>query len=201
MNAAAASQTRYAAEALLASLRPITTRAEIAGSIRRLKPNPRDIEIVAILRDIEKPQLTLFETKPLTALVDVAEWLKEQVDWEFDRLQMRHGPRWFRLAHKRLHNWAEQPLACDLFTTTPEHWAITMTLRTGPGDFSTDLVTLALKRGMQVKQNQLWRKHNDGRLDLLPMGSEQDLFEALRIPWLEPQARQKDSLKRLLYSR
>ena len=63
------------------------------------------------------------------------------------------------------------------------------TIRTGPGDFSKEMVTRARHYGMQVDEGRLWRVHRDDSRTAVETPTEQSFFEALRIPYLEPRDR------------
>jgi len=174
------------ARELLDQLRPVCEQAEIAGSVRRQKPDPKDIELVCI--PITVPVMNLFADGEV-GRYDLNRWVRDLVGWELDRVQPRNGPRW-----KRLRN-LKGALCCDLFITRPEAWGVMFTLRTGPADFSKELMIRCQARGLKVTDGLLYRTHRDGKTDLLATPTELSFFEALGLPWLEPAQRSLTALR------
>lgn len=180
------------AQSLRDQLAPACERIEIAGSIRRGKPNPKDIELVAIAR-VSDPMIELDLFGNPVSEIECNHLHNKFIDildkeWEFDPDVRRNGPKYKRLRHIETH------VCCDLFITTPECWGAIFTIRTGPGDFSKELVTLARRRGMLVEGGNLYRVHRNNQRDLIPTPEETDFFKALGVPWLEPRARTAEKL-------
>ena len=81
-------------------------------------------------------------------------------------------------------------LPLDLFAVTPPaQWGVILAIRTGPGAFSTRLVTQrryggGMPEGYRVRDGALW----DGER-LVETPEEADLFAALGLPWLPPERR------------
>lgn len=196
-------QAENLANDFIFELRPWFDRAEIAGSIRRKSPEPKDIEIVVIPTRsqvgqtknlfgevIEDPYRNDFEY-----FLDYAEYQGESWAWMLDTETPRDGPKYKRLRHR------ETGICMDLYLTTPAGWGICYTLRTGPGDFSQALVTLALRQGRHVYECRL---HDHPKVKnkpcpkstecplILPTLEEGDFFEALGLPWIDPQARKAE---------
>lgn len=103
--------------------------------------------------------------------------------WGFDLATKRNGPRYKRLRH------VASGVCCDLFITTPECWGVIFAIRTGPGDYSRELVTVAKRLGYQVEDGRLWRLHRDGARDVVPTPEEADFFRALGVPMPAPAER------------
>ena len=185
---------RDLAEQLRAELLPGCDRLEVAGSIRRGKPEPRDIELVAIPTiqmgtnyndmfggDVEE-----------NLLLEALDSVYSKNEWALDQVLKRNGPKYKRLVH------LNSGICCDLFIVTAESWGVQFTIRTGPGDFSKALVTRARGLGMRVDEGQLWRVHRDDSRTVVPTPTEQDFFTALRLPYLEPSARTVQAIQRHL---
>lgn len=195
-------QVQPIAQSLVEQLSSACVRIAIAGSVRRQKPEPQDIEIVAIPSlgryavqdlwgiDVEEHSVNHLEDA-LVTLFDLGEW-------EFDPALRRNGPRYKRLRH------IASGVCCDLFITDARRWGIIYTIRTGPGDFSKALVSFARRNGMFV-QDGLLHKHlaefdAAGEVKPCPAGErcmrivetpeERDVFKALGLQWLEPKQRQ-----------
>lgn len=129
------------ADQLLDLICPGTVRREKAGSLRRQKPDPKDIEIVCIPRIDEMIYLDLFGNPGQRIVVnhldEALARLLEAGQWEFDPIVPRNGPAYKRLRHIETH------AACDLFITDARRWGYTYTIRTGPAEFGHALVTRA----------------------------------------------------------
>lgn len=176
------------ARQLQAALAPSCERLEIAGSIRRGKADPKDIELVAIARVVPITVTDMFGTAVATgqqSLLErgVLELVTLGGEWEYDPVNKKNGPRYKRLRH------VASGVCCDLFITRPDAWGIALTIRTGPWEFSKAMVTRAKRYGLAADEGQLWREHRDGRRDVVPVTSEQEFFEQVHVPWLEPAAR------------
>lgn len=163
------------------------TRIEIAGSIRRRNPDCGDIEIVFIpLITQEKDPADLFGE----ATID------RNHEWEAinhlrthgivaDRLSKDghacFGEKWQRLTYKGF--------GVDLFAADAETWGVTLAIRTGPADFSRQLVTAKAEGGFMLMGQHMkgWRVIDRGVA--LPTPEEQDVFTALEMEWIRPEDR------------
>jgi DNA polymerase/3'-5' exonuclease PolX len=158
-----------AAQKICTILSPVCERIEIAGSLRRLKPDVGDIEIVCIPK-IEYDLLGNEYYKP----------------FQIERILGRDGFEMPRFNGEHFKQFDTGPCNCDLFITTPEQWGVIFTIRTGPADFSHRLVTQRNKGGLlpsylRVKDGRIW--HGD---QALGTPEEKDVFALLRLPWIEP---------------
>src|SRR5512139_1002751 len=188
------------ADSLIERLSSACLRIEIAGSIRRRKPEPNDIEIVAIPALGSYTITDLFgaavEEHPVNHLEDALLTLFGLGEWDFDPVLRRNGPRYKRLLH------IASGVCCDLFITDARRWGLIYTIRTGPGDFSKALVSYARRRGMFVLDGLL-HKHTP-QLDasgkptcysgercgfIVSTPEEHDVFIALGLPFIEPRKR------------
>lgn len=192
------------ANALIEILRPGCERIEMAGSIRRGKPDPKDIEIVAIPCLMNQFETDMFgnpynfetvnhlETAIYTACLG---------DWAYDSTVKRNGPRYKRLKH-------HSGIACDLFITDAWRWGAIYTIRTGPAEFSQMLVMRAHKLGMFVDNGLLhqhrraYQETEDGHATIplpcpkgdacpliIPTPTEEKFFAALKVDWIAPEIR------------
>jgi len=182
------------------ALAPGCTRIEIAGSVRREKPEPHDLEIVAIPRTEfvqtgnlfgEMSELELDHFEPALQAV------LERGRWEFDPVLKRNGPKYKRLWH------VGEGIAADLFLTTPAGWGGALAIRTGPADFSQGLVTLALRQRKHIADGYLVHGHMKAEGGcpkgsscplIIPTLTEEAFFQALGLPWCEPKERMAEWL-------
>jgi DNA polymerase/3'-5' exonuclease PolX len=178
------------------ALEPGCTRIEIAGSVRRLKPEPHDLEIVAIPKIEEREARDLFGGQVGVHRVNVFEIVLAELlargEWEFDPLLKRNGPKYKRLRH------VASGMCCDVFLATPAGWGGALAIRTGPADFSQGLVTLARRQRKHVADGYLVHGHMKAEGGcpkgsscplIIPTLEELDFLGALGLPWCEPRDR------------
>jgi len=156
-------------------LEPHCDRIEIAGSIRREKPEVKDIEIVAI----PKPYDTgLFESGIATV---INQWpkVKGELPCKYTKRILPEG------------------IKVDIFFARPENWGLILAIRTGSADYSHYVLARAwTSRRMHSQEGILHLGHTP-----LVVKEEKELFEICGIAWKEPKHReltpkQIDEIKR-----
>ena len=182
---------RLAAE-VVELLRPACERIEIAGSIRRGKPDVGDIEILAV-PTIEQGHDMFGE--PNCAYVNRLDLLCSQllgIGTFTARLDV-NGRASFGSKYKRLNYWGSGggfPL--DLFSVIePAQWGVLYLIRTGPADFSHRFVTSKTAGGMlppwaQVADGAI-RHRGTGEVYATP--EEADVFRLIGVDYIEPEGR------------
>lgn len=177
------------AEEVRKLLSPACQRIEIAGSIRRRSPTVGDIELLA-------------EPTTTTVPIDLFGELAETVD-HLDTLAHKFlangtfryrtdknsrtavGPRYKRLVCNGI--------GLDLFSCLPPaQWGLLLAIRTGPGEFSHQLVTPRhmgglLPDGWNVRDGQLWHG-----FESVPVPDEETLFDILGMDYITPADRRED---------
>lgn len=180
------SVARNLADRIVEELRPGTTRIEIAGSVRRQKPEIGDIEIVCI------PQLSInLFGDPGGSILDIF------IEQLIQDGRITRGDKWGP-KYKKLHIPARPDLGIDLFITTPEEWGYTFTIRTGCAEFSHKLVTPRQQGGflpghLRVGGCRLWEGDK-----ALETPEESDFLAALGVGWVEPEMREEGRFEGLL---
>lgn len=138
-------------------------RIEIAGSIRRKKPECKDIEIVAIPRPFETG---LFESGIATVING---WTKVKGD----------------LPCKYTQRILPEGIKVDIFFARPENWGLIFAIRTGSADYS--------HKTLAATWSGLGYKSIDGMLTRngaeMPVYEEIDLFRRLNLKWVDPEHR------------
>jgi DNA polymerase/3'-5' exonuclease PolX len=190
---------RVMAEALVDLLAPACERIEIAGSIRRQKARPNDIDLVMdpCERISRQPSLDsplgfgrLERTNLLDARCD--ELLKQGVLEKRPDSQGRHC--WGTGIKRAVFYQGQDYAPVDLFQVVePRQWGVIYAIRTGPGDFNKLLVTSqwfgrACPKDREVAGGRVWFI-DPGREDLARMPAtkfarlaEQGEIEATMIP-------------------
>ena len=186
------------AEWLVDVLHDGAERIEIAGSIRRGKPEVKDIEIVVIPRFAQRAgdgQMGLGGPPPVVSVnvlrervealgVDLVQPIKpgthEVIPWRLND----DGSYW------RLWLPARE-IKVDVFLCAPETWGLNYLIRTGSADFSRAVLMRwkAVSGGGHSAGLRLtWP---DGRHEAAP--EEADVFKACRMEWVIP-ARRVDEM-------
>lgn len=164
-------EARQIATVLVDKLRVHCQRIEIAGSIRREKPEVGDIEIVAIPCFIAD----LFGVPSQSAL--------DTLDWNDFGGVVKAGSKYKQI---KLH----QGVNLDLFIVTPPaQWGVQFILRTGPKEYSHKIVTPRKHGGLlpsylRVQQGAIW-SHNH----IVPTAEEIDVSNLMGLPYVEPRLR------------
>jgi DNA polymerase/3'-5' exonuclease PolX len=162
------------AKELVKVLRPHCERIEIAGSLRRKRPEIGDIEIVA------KPgefTLDLVGMPTETHSLDLFEWTSVGT--------VRKS------GHKYKQVWLDSGISLDLFIVTPPaQWGVIFLLRTGNDAFSHRFVTCKQFGGMmpgcyRMRDGAIWCGAK-----LMPTPEEADLFKLFGVKYIPPVERQ-----------
>lgn len=175
-------------------------RVDVAGGIRRKKPDPHDIEIVAI----PKRRMLRFGDKSANPIYNWATEMKLR-GFLKDRLD-KNGRKAFGEKFMRLLFCVEgYEIPLDLFCCERGNWGLTFALRTGPADWNHLLVTSvrhggAMPRDITMRDGWLWRLEVNlmQRLDTF---EEADFFRLLGVPLIPPEERTLARLRQLIHTR
>lgn len=141
---------KYYADALVEQMRPCCERVEIAGSLRREKPEVKDIEIVCIPRVVQRESSTGLFGDPHIFTENLL------FQWAIGRM---HGVYWIKPGTSEIVAWLPKEdgkywrglidgkIKLDLFLATPRNFGAIFLIRTGSADFSQAVVTRAKQQG------------------------------------------------------
>jgi DNA polymerase/3'-5' exonuclease PolX len=185
---------RGLADTLVELLRPGCERIEIAGSIRRERPEVGDIELLAVPRWDTLAGGLFGDIAESVNLLDVELRRLEAADGLEDhsirrRLDKNGTPRW----GERYKALTFHTVPVDLFICLPPaQWGVLYVIRTGPAEFGHALVTPQAHGGylpsyLQVREGAL-RRRDTG--EVVPTPEEVDVFRALGLQNLTPRARE-----------
>lgn len=167
-------KARAIAERLKDLLEPACEKVAIAGSIRRQKPEVKDIELLAVPKYFAGGDMLDAKIQTLIQL--------EVLGYHLNKLGRRiYGPQNKFMVH------LPSGMAVDIFSTNEERWPVALVVRTGGKSSNIQIATAALRKG--------WRWHAYGSGFTTPSGevacrSERDVFEFVGLPYLEPWERQ-----------
>ncbi|GAI20461.1 unnamed protein product [marine sediment metagenome] len=111
-------KARAIADEIIKRLAPYCSRIQVAGSIRRKAPYPKDIDLVLIPAD----------------------------PWNLDQEIRRLGPH--RADGKKLKRILCDGVQVDLYLAEPETWGMSLLVRTGSANHNIKLATKAKKMGL-----------------------------------------------------
>lgn len=157
-------QAREIAEGVKAELAPHCVRIEIAGSIRRARPEIGDIEIVAIPEPYETG---LFESG-VAAVVNRWPKVRGELPCKYTQRTLPGG------------------IGLDLFFATAENWGLIWAIRTGSARFSHEVLARGwVAQGFKSVNGMLTKASVP-----FPVGEETQLFRLAGVPWTEPENRE-----------
>lgn len=170
-------------------------RIEIAGSIRRRRPDVGDIELVVVPRveqeasglfdDIVEPVDRLEERVAQLRLTDVLTLRDVEINRADGSIEhgQRNGPSYKALA------WRGFPVDLFIVREPDVTWGVIFALRTGPGDWNRRLVEDCKRHYRRVEGGRVLHL---GRV--IPCPDERDFFAAIGQPWVAPADRSVDGV-------
>lgn len=154
------------ASAVVEELRPHCEKIEIAGSIRRKKPEVGDIEIVAI----PKPYSSAPYENGIATVVNKWQKVKGNLEYGKTKYTQRILPSGIKL---------------DLFFATKENWGSIFAIRTGSAEYSHKVLARGwVRHGFKSEGGYLFRY---GKKYEVP--EEEALFKLAGVPFVEPERR------------
>lgn len=161
------SKARSFAEKVMEQLSPYCDRMEIAGSIRRKIHTVSDIDLVVIPRDVKGLMKRCLERG----------------------VQMCAGEHVFRIetfSGVQLDIYFAHTGKPDLFRPLPSNWGSVLLCRTGSREHNIKLCNHAHSLGL--KWDPSYGLFNEFG-DCVSGETEEDLFEALKLPYVKPEDR------------
>ncbi len=191
----------YTAEILVGLIGPYCERIEIAGSIRRRRPDVGDMELVCIPKtetraDIDSgDQAILFDFAPAEPVeVDLLhEFLTDLVDRDVGILSHRLDSRGRKTFGKLNKNLVHDPsgIPVDVFATTPQNWGMAMFVRTGPKEWVKRAMMrfIALGHRGHASAGVTVNSKDPAERQDIDCPTEQRVFDLLEWRWRDPEHR------------
>lgn len=187
---------RAVAEKIVASLAPFCRRITIAGSIRREKTEVGDIEILYI------PKIETVETPDPNDMFGA----KQQRSLNLADVQLQGlingGQIQKRLNKLGRESWGQDNkfaravktgVPIDFFSTNEIAWYNYLVCRTGPADLNTEIAARAKRMGYTWHPTAYGFERRfesePGKVRWLQVTSEQQVFDFVGLPYLDPTAR------------
>ncbi len=152
-------EAKTIAEEVVGLLQPACSCTEVVGSVRRKRPFVNDIDILLIPRD---------------------PWTLKQRIWQFaaDKVIL-NGPKLARFIYKGAQ--------VDLYYADGKTWGTLLLIRTGSKESNIRLTSAAKRRGWKLRASGEGLFDNAGQR--IAGDSEESIFRALGLPYLEPEER------------
>lgn len=161
------------ADMVKAELAPYCERIEVAGSVRRRKPDPHDIDMVCVPRT--------FMLTDMLGPTGVSE--RDKGFWiAVNKLGtvVKGEPRAGKLIQLDI-----EGVNVEIFVATRDNWGLMLAIRTGPAGYSHHVLAHGWVRngyhsidGMMTKAGML-----------VPVREERDLFAIAGVEWVPPEQR------------
>ena len=174
------------ADSIVAEIQPACKRAHVAGSIRRQKPEVKDIEIVAIVADYDDlyKRLVKFGRFIKPGVPDIIDW------------PPKPGAKYIRML-------INESIKLDMFVATPDNFGALFTMRTGSGVAKDGIP------GFVPGIFSAWKRKSGGGkmtgcMPTTPQGEqisvpeEEDFFRVCGVEWIPPEQRKSSrNVKRI----
>ncbi len=163
------------AQTLVGRFESACERIEIAGSLRRQRPEVHDIDICLVPRRIQRTDLFGQPNGEISLLDERLGGIGE-----FKLNGPRHKHVWLPDHEIHVELWIVLP---------PAQWGVILAIRTGPADFSKWLVMArqhggAMPSYLKCQDGVIW----NGKTPIAAP-EEPDFFQLLELPWMEPKNR------------
>ena len=198
-------EAKEIADTLVTHMRPFCQRIQIAGSIRRLRQDVKDIELVAIPKWGREATRTpnLFGDPGAKHMASeranlLHEWATMDAGCQLKALGMRTLKPGTKNGEPLIFDWPLSPdgkywrfmlkegIKLDLFLTGIHNFGVTYLIRTGSKDFSQAVATFAKYKTRYRFQDGYLCLEDGSRM---PTPEERDVFDTLGIDWVEPNER------------
>ncbi|HEV7405196.1 MAG TPA: hypothetical protein VGO11_19790 [Chthoniobacteraceae bacterium] len=177
------------ARELLAIVQPHMERVTVAGSLRRLKQEVGDIELLFIPKVQAVADTTDLFRRPVPT--DVSGLLLDCLassGYLAKRLNRDGAPTWGPLNKLAVHT--RTGIAIDFFATDAEKWFNALVFRTGGKRTNLEIAARALDRGWTWNAYGAgFSRQHLGRAEAERMESEEAVFRFVGLPYQAPQAR------------
>lgn len=157
----------------------LARRVEIAGSLRRYRPQVGDIDLVVELDDANP-------------------WARQQISAALGALGWMPTREGEHIASYAIPGRVIEP-ALDLYFATAETWGITLLVRTGSAAHNVKLARHA-QRLLPARRLAVSRGILDSEGEVVASRSEDECFRALGLRYLDPELREAPELEELVKS-
>ncbi len=165
-------------------LKPFCNRVSVAGSLRRLKPEVNDIDIVAIPKAYQLPG-------PLGCIAkytDSKVWM-ELIPSALAKAGLVLEMRGQELVRCSMPSLAYGPVQVDLYRARSNTWGLILLVRTGSKDHNVKLCTIGRMKGLKLSASE-GVVTQEGFGQVIASSTEEEIFTALGLAFVEPKHRE-----------
>lgn len=168
-------EARRMAERIVAELSPLCERIEVAGSVRRGRPEVGDLDFAVlvapgqrlVVRERAIARATIVKDGEDVLIVRLAGGM--QADFYFAR-----------------------PASADLLQPIPGNWGTVLLCRTGSKEHNIHLAQTARRQGLQWEtMTGITLTQPDGSREVLASETEEDIFRTLGLDYVAPERRER----------
>lgn len=181
------------AESLVEKLRPACERIEIKGSISRLKPDVKDIDILAIpdVTPLPPPRAQFGQAVPIVHKTRLDKVLFEICQEGFMKPAQKNEGQRLKKFDVSLAGYINSIRFELSLVLPPAQWGVLSVIRTGPHDFSQWMVTKKIHGGAlpdtyYVEGGSVWDSETVTKFET---PEEIDYFKLCGLNWIEPSKR------------
>ena len=162
-------------QALVEVLGPGCEKIEIAGSIRRRRPDVGDVELLCIssLGDAVALGTNVYLDAEVEDLI-----LRNVLQKRLNKAGRTNYGRWNKLL-------VHVAIPVDIFSTTEANWGMALVVRTGPAEWNIRMMARFRKRRMR---GHAYGGVTQGGIDV-PCPTEEEVFRLLDWPYRDPEER------------
>ena len=160
----------------LRRLRPFIDRGEICGSIRRKKPEVKDIELVLLPKIVT--QTDLFGKASRYRHPEFAETFQDPAMLVVNKGNASRGK------YTQVHI-IDHKINMDVFIANERNYGLIKLIRIGDADFSRIFIGTILPRHGYRSEDGLLKEDEK----VIPVNEEEELFNLCRIPFIKPEHR------------
>ena len=171
---------RGIAELFINDIKDTCEQIEIVGSLRRQKYAVNDIDIIVIPKFIQEDDETLFGEPVQTNLLDRR---LSQFCFKGTLSLEANGPKIKRF----IKSVDGEDVPIDIYISNKDTWWTLMLIRTGSKNHNIMLAKRAIEMHMQLKADGTGLLSPGG--SIIPIGSEEHIFEHLNLPYRIPEDR------------
>jgi len=171
---------RGIAESFVNDIKDTCEQIEIVGSLRRQKYAVNDIDIIVIPKFIQEDDETLFGEPVQTNLLDRR---LSQFCFKGTLSLEANGPKIKRF----IKSVDGEDVPIDIYISNKDTWWTLMLIRTGSKNHNIMLAKRAIEMHMQLKADGTGLLSPGG--SIIPIGSEEHIFEHLNLPYRIPEDR------------
>lgn len=159
-------EAKKVADEMLSEMQPHCKRIEVAGSVRRKRQEVSDLELLII----PKPYDIGLLKHGLPEALDKYQCIKGKLHPDTCKYTRRLHP---------------SGIEVDIFIANEDNWGYLYAIRTGPAEYSHKVLARRWYRmGYRGKKGNLTKNGQ-----IIPIREEQDLYDLIGLPWLEPTSR------------